>query len=411
MWPVPADDDADGQDHEHVEHGNALKLWWSRCATETVVTDPGADCRILSRVFPVSERPGLVKRHGQISGFVARLIPWVERGGAPDFLVRAGIRALLRQRLAQLPRADCEAAARDKWALLERLDKSPIAEVPKEANAQHYEVPASFFAAVLGPQCKYSCCYWPEGVNDLAAAEEAALRLTAERADLASGMRVLDLGCGWGSFSLWTAREFPDCQVTAVSNSGGQREFIETQAKRLGLGNLRVLTADMNEFEAPERYDRIVSLEMFEHIRNQRRLLERVSRWLVPGGRLFVHIFCHREHPYLFEDQGQSDWMTRYFFAGGMMPSADLPLYFQDHLRLRRHWCVDGRHYERTLNAWLAQMDANRERVWPILAKAYGTDQVALWWQRWRLFFMACAELFGYRRGQEWLVGHYVFER
>jgi cyclopropane-fatty-acyl-phospholipid synthase len=199
--------------------------------------------------------------------------------------------------------------------------------------------------------------------------------------------------------------------VTAVSNSQGQRGFIEEESQRLGLKNLRVITADMNRFEAPGRYDRIVSIEMFEHMRNYRELLSRVHGWLKPEGRLFMHIFCHRALPYAFEDQGPSDWMTRYFFSGGIMPSDDLPLYFQDHLKLVDRWRWDGRHYERTLNAWLARMDAARPRVWPILERTYGADGAAAWWMRWRLFFMACAELFGYRDGQEWWVGHYLFER
>jgi len=345
------------------------------------------------------------------SRLTAGLIGRVERGGVPDSLVRLGIRTLLGERLAELPCGDCELAAREKQVLITRLDESPIAELPDKANTQHYELPAAFFATVLGPQRKYSCCYWPDGVADLAAAEEASLRLTAERAGIAQGMRILDLGCGWGAFSLWAARHFPDCRVMAVSNSLGQREFIATQAARFGLQNLEVITADMNVFEAVGPFDRIVSLEMFEHIRNQRRLLGRVARWLRPGGRFFMHIFCHRAHPYLFEDQGPSDWMTRYFFAGGTMPSADLPLWFQDELKLLQSWCLDGRHYERTLNAWLAQMDASRARLTPILAETYGSDHAELWRQRWRLFFMACAELFGYRKGQEWWVGHYLFER
>lgn len=341
----------------------------------------------------------------------ATAIRWVEQGVVPDGVTRAGIRALLRQRLATLPGGDCEAAAAHQRAFIERMDASPIAEVPELANAQHYELPPEFFVAMLGPRRKYSACHWGEGVETLGAAELEALRITAERAGIADGMDVLELGCGWGAFSLYVAETFPRCRVTGVSNSQGQRRFIESEAARLGLTNLQVITADMNDFAAPATYDRIVSIEMFEHMRNHRALLARVHDWLRPGGRFFMHIFCHRAHPYLFEDQGPSDWMSHYFFAGGIMPSDDLPFHFQDRLRLRQHWRWDGRHYERTLNAWLARMDAARERVWPLLERTYGAPEAATWWMRWRLFLMACAELFGYRDGQEWWVSHYLFER
>jgi cyclopropane-fatty-acyl-phospholipid synthase len=341
----------------------------------------------------------------------ATAIRWVEQGVVPDGVTRGGIRALLRQRLATLPSGDCAAAADHTRAFIAMMDASPIAEVPELANAQHYELPPEFFAEVLGPRRKYSSCHWPEGVESLAQAEEQSLRLTAERAGIADGMEVLELGCGWGALSLYLAERFPNCRVTAVSNSNGQRRFIQGEAERRGITNLTLITADMNVFAAPGQYDRIVSLEMFEHMRNHRALFGRIQNWLKPGGRFFMHIFCHRAHPYVFESQGPSDWMSQYFFSGGIMPSDDLPLHFQDHLKLLDRWRWDGRHYERTLNAWLAQMDAARPRVWPILEQTYGVDQAATWWMRWRLFFMACAELFGYRDGQEWWVSHYLFER
>jgi cyclopropane-fatty-acyl-phospholipid synthase len=338
-------------------------------------------------------------------------IRWVEQGMVPDSVTRGGIRALLRQRLATLPQGDCEAAVEQKRDFIAMMDASPIADLPERANEQHYELPPTFFAEVLGPRRKYSSCHWGDSVTSLADAEDAALAITVERAGIEDGMDVLELGCGWGSLCLHVADRFPNCRVTAVSNSQGQRGYIEDQAAQRGLSNLTVITADMNAFDAPRRYDRVVSLEMFEHMRNHRALFARVHDWLKPGGRFFMHIFCHREHPYPFEDIGPSDWMSHYFFAGGIMPSDDLPLHFQDHLRLVTRWRWDGRHYERTLNAWLARMDAARERVWPILEETYGADQAGTWWMRWRLFFMACAELFGYREGQEWWVGHYLFER
>jgi cyclopropane-fatty-acyl-phospholipid synthase len=248
-------------------------------------------------------------------------------------------------------------------------------------------------------------------VSSLAEAEARAIEVTSSRAGLADGMRVLELGCGWGSFSLWAAERFPGSELTAVSNSQSQRDFIEGEAAARGLTNLRVITADMNDFAAEGRFDRVVSVEMFEHIRNHRRLFERIHGWLEPGGRFFMHIFCHRQMPYLFEDKDGTDWMSRYFFSGGMMPSDDLPLYFQDDLRLVDRWRWNGAHYERTLNAWLENMDRRRDQVWPELVGTYGGDQGRLWWGRWRIFFMACAELFGYDRGQQWWVGHYLFER
>jgi cyclopropane-fatty-acyl-phospholipid synthase len=341
----------------------------------------------------------------------ATAIRWVEQGIVPDGAVRAGIRSLLRQRLASLPADNCEAAAAHKRAFVATMDGSPIAELPARANEQHYEVPAEFFAEVLGRRRKYSGCYWGEGAETLEEAETAALRITAERAGIRDGMDVLELGCGWGAFCLYVAETFPDARVTAVSNAQGQRRFIESEAARRGLANLSVLTADMNDFVPPGRYDRIVSIEMLEHMRNHRALLARVHDWLKPGGQFLMHIFCHREHPYAFEDGGPSDWMTRHFFAGGIMPSDDLPLHFQDRLRLLERWRWDGRHYARTLNAWLARMDTARERVWPILERTYGADAAATWWSRWRVFFMACAELFAYRNGQEWWVSHYLFAR
>jgi cyclopropane-fatty-acyl-phospholipid synthase len=222
---------------------------------------------------------------------------------------------------------------------------------------------------------------------------------------------VLDLGCGWGSLSLWIAEHYRDCRITAVSNSAPQRRHIETTAAARGLRNLRVLTRDMNEFDAERRYDRIVSVEMFEHMRNYRELFRRIGGWLQPDGRFFLHIFCHRSCAYAFLDEGPSDWMGRHFFTGGIMPSDDLPLRFQEHLRLLRRDRWNGRHYERTANAWLANLDAGREGILPILAQTYGAGRAEQWFQRWRIFFMACAELFGLNNGNEWYVGHYLFAR
>ena len=339
-----------------------------------------------------------------------RAIGWVEQGLVPDRVVRAGIRRLLQQRLDEIESNDVAAAAERRDAFIEMMNQSPIAPIPEKANEQHYEVPAEFFAEVLGQHRKYSCCYWPKGVQTLEQAEAASLRVTCERAQIADDMRILELGCGWGSLTLWMGQHYPRAQITAVSNSHSQRQYIEAQARVLELDNIEVITADMNDFETDKRFDRVVSLEMFEHMRNYRDLFERVHNWLVPGGRFFMHIFCHRLVPYEFVERDSSDWMSRYFFSGGIMPSDDLPLHFQDHLRLCRQWRWDGRHYETTLNSWLERMDERKQWVMPILLQTYG-DDADLWWMRWRLFFMACAELFGFNDGQEWWVGHYLFER
>ena len=341
----------------------------------------------------------------------AKILEWTEQGRVPDPVIRAGIRRLCRQRLRDIEAADIEAAARRMEAFVRAMNVGPVAPVPELANEQHYEVPPEFFDAVLGAHRKYSCCYWDDAVADLDQAEAAALRISCERAGIRDGMAVLDLGCGWGSLSLWMARQFPNCTITAVSNSAPQRAFIEAEAARDGLGNLTVITADMNDFAAPDRYDRIVSVEMFEHMRNYRVLFERVHDWLKPGGRFFMHIFCHRSTPYEFVDEGDADWMSRHFFSGGIMPSDDLPLRFQERLQLveRHRW--NGAHYERTANAWLENMDAQRAGIMPILERTYGRDQAAKWFQRWRIFFMACAELFGLDEGREWYVAHYLFRR
>lgn len=337
-------------------------------------------------------------------------INWVEQGLVPDSVVRAGIRRLIKERLDAISGDDAATAADIASAFVQDMRVAPIALLPEKANEQHYEVPAAFFAHALGIHRKYSSCWWPAGVHTLDEAEAAALAATCERAGLADGQDVMELGCGWGSLTLWMAKHYPASRIRAVSNSRSQRAYIEGEVAKRGLDNVQVVTCDMNEFEAPGRYDRIVSVEMFEHLRNWQMAFARVRRWLKPGGRFFMHVFAHRMTPYAFVARDASDWMSRYFFSGGMMPSDDLALRFQDDLRCVQQWRWDGTHYERTANAWLANMDARRAVVQPILEQTYGADQMTMWWMRWRVFFMSCAELFGYQDGQQWWVSHFLFE-
>ena len=333
----------------------------------------------------------------------------MEAGWIPDALVRVGIRHLCRQRLraqGDNPEEQQEAL----HAVLETCADADLAPLPEAANEQHYELPAAFFSEVLGKHRKYSCCYWPDRGTTLDEAEEHSLALTAERARLADGQDILELGCGWGSLTTWMAERYPNARVTAVSNSHSQRQAITERLQALGRNNVRVITADINDFEPDRQFDRVVSVEMFEHVRNHRALFSRISRWLKPDGTLFAHVFCHRQAAYTFESTGPDDWLGRYFFTGGIMPSDDLFLHYQDDLRLVRRWRWSGEHYRRTAEAWLDNMDRARTSLRPLFAETYGQDAAKTWWIRWRVFFMSCAELFGYAKGSEWWVSHYLFE-
>ena len=339
------------------------------------------------------------------------LLGLAERGWVPDAVLRAGIRRLCAQRLKEELAGGVEAQSARQRARLDELRHSPVAIETEAANAQHYELPPAFFTHCLGPRLKYSSCYYPRGNETLAEAEEAMLALYCERAGLADGQDILELGCGWGSLTLWMAEHYPRARITAVSNSAPQRAFIEARCRERGFNNVRVLTCDVNRLALPpDAFDRCVSVEMFEHMRNYATLMARIGGWLRPGGRLFVHIFCHRTLVYPFETAGSDNWMGRHFFTGGLMPAADTLLWFQDALRIEERWLVDGTHYQRTADHWLANQDAHRGEVMAILREAYGAA-APLWFQRWRMFWMACAELFGYDHGREWMVAHYRFAK
>jgi len=338
------------------------------------------------------------------------IIDWVEKGLVPDALIRAGIRKRLKNKLLTENLFDVERQSARIQALMDELAQSPIAIDTDKANEQHYEVDADFFKIVLGQRLKYSSGLWVNGQSNLDQAEEAMLSASCQHAELSNGQRILELGCGWGSLSLWMAGEYPDSQITAVSNSASQKAAIDARALELGLHNLEVITSDVNDLELEERFDRVVSVEMFEHVRNYQSLMARIGQWLKPDGKLFVHIFCHRFLAYPFEVASDEDWMARYYFSGGLMPAADTLLHFQNDLAMESRVLYSGQHYAKTLRAWLDKMDANRPLVDPILERVYGSDW-KVWGMRWRLFFMACEELFAYDNGQAWQVAHYRFRR
>ena len=341
---------------------------------------------------------------------ISKLIELAEKGIIPDYFIRQGIVRNCENRLKNENVSNTEQVSSKKQIWIEQMKESPIALVPEKANEQHYEVPPAFFENVLGKHLKYSSGYWPDGVNSLDESEESMLELSFERAQLADGDSILELGCGWGSLTCYMASKLPNSKITAVSNSKDQKEHILNRCKNQGLDNIEVITADMNDFETENNYDRVVSIEMFEHMRNYKELLSKISSWLNDDGKLFIHIFTHQSVVYPFENQGEADWMAREFFSGGMMPSHDLLLHFQDDLIIDDVWSMLGTHYEKTSLAWVNKMDANKDSIMKIFLKTYG-DDAKLWFQRWRIFFMSCEKLFGYNNGSEWGVSHYRFNK
>jgi len=341
---------------------------------------------------------------------ISKLIELAEKGIIPDYFIRQGIVRNCENRLKNENVSNTEKVSLKKQIWIEQMKESPIALVPEKANEQHYEVPPAFFENVLGKHLKYSSGYWPDGVNSLDESEESMLELSFERAQLADGDSILELGCGWGSLTCYMASKLPNSKITAVSNSKDQKEHILNRCKNQGLDNIEVITADMNDFGTESKYDRVVSIEMFEHMRNYKKLLSKISSWLHDDGKLFIHIFTHQSVVYPFENLGEADWMAREFFSGGMMPSHDLLLHFQDDLIIDDVWSILGTHYEKTSLAWVNKMDANKDSIMKIFLKTYG-DDAKLWFQRWRIFFMSCEKLFGYNNGSEWGVSHYRFSK
>lgn len=327
----------------------------------------------------------------------------------PDPVVRIGIRRLLKQRLAEIQHP---APAEQVAEFAAALRSMPIAVNTTESKEQHYEVPTAFYQRCLGPRLKYSSCYYDSSADTLMQAEERMLALTCERARIGDGQSILELGCGWGSLTLWMAEKYPQARITGVSHSRTQREHILAEARRRGLGNVEIITCDMNEFNFPaESVDRVVSVEMFEHMKNWPRLMANIARWLRPGGMFFAHVFTHSKFCYHFEARDESDWMSRYFFTGGMMPAHALFPQFQDDLRLVQDWKVNGTHYAKTAEHWLLNMDAHQAEILPLFVQTYGADQAVKWWGYWRVFYLACAELWAFRGGEEWHVSHYLFRK
>ncbi|WOE32430.1 MULTISPECIES: cyclopropane-fatty-acyl-phospholipid synthase family protein [unclassified Acinetobacter] len=345
-----------------------------------------------------------------MDSMIQRSLELIESGKIPDIAIRAGIRTLSKKRLTEEGRFDPQRAAQRYMEVLNLLQNSAIAIETDKANQQHYELPTAFFQAVLGKRLKYSASFFQHADTTLDQAEEATLAAYCQRAQLQDGQDILEIGCGWGSLSLYMAEHYPQARITVVSNSITQRQYIEQQAVLKNLTNLKVITCDINVLELPiASFDRVVSVEMFEHVRNYQQLFHKIKQWLKPDGLLWCHIFCHRFLHYPFEIKNQFDWMSKYFFSGGLMPSASTLLHFQQDLQLQQHWQWAGTHYQRTANAWLENMDRQKERLQPLFVQTYGQD-AAIWWQRWRIFFMACAELFGYDHGQEWVIGHFIFK-
>ena len=341
---------------------------------------------------------------------IEKLINLAETRFLPDFMVRYGINFFLRQKLKiEKNKFGYDLKSRkNEW--VEEMKNSPIASFTEIANEQHYEVPPEFFKQSLGPNLKYSCAYWDAKINNLSDAEERMFEIYIERSEIKNGMSILDLGCGWGSFSLYLAKKFPESKIIAVSNSNDQGEHINSEIKNYQLNNIHYIKMNMKDFKIDKTFDRIVSIEMFEHMRNYEILLHKISKLLKTEGKLFLHFFCHDKYVYPYEVKSNSDWMTKYFFYGGMMPSFDILSFFENDLKVIKSWKVNGNHYKKTCRSWLENQDKNKNKIMTIFKKCYDKDAL-IWFNRWRIFWMSCEELFGYKNGSEWYVGHFLMSR
>jgi cyclopropane-fatty-acyl-phospholipid synthase len=345
------------------------------------------------------------------------------KGKVPDLLLRYGVKRLVKKRVKKQNNLSIEARFEYLNQFIKELKKQPIAVQTDSANEQHYELPPEFFEKILGRNLKYSCCYWSDDLSykkfkkqnnlqqRLDQAEDEMLKLTAERAEIGNGQNILELGCGWGSLSFYLARKFPDSRIISMSNSRDQIDFINKLAAANKVVNIRAVKADINNFNTEAKFDRIISVEMFEHMRNYQQLMQKISSFLVDEGKLFIHIFSHEFYPFIYQNKKNSDWMSRYYFSGGTMPSQDLLYYFSGDLSLEKQWALSGSHYQKTLEAWLENMDQKQEEIYPILKSTYGEQDAEKWWNYWRLFFISSAEFFGYNDGNDWFISHYLFKK
>lgn len=334
----------------------------------------------------------------------------LEKNLLPDPVVRFGIRNLLKQRINEDIGSSEEEKLKNKKQFIEKQNTFPIAVNTVDANEQHYEVPTDFYHFVLGANKKYSSGHWDNSTN-LDDAETEMLEITTQRAHLVDGQDILELGCGWGSLTLYMGKKYPNSKITGVSNSTTQKKFIESEAKKRGINNITIVTCDINEFDIADKFDRVVSVEMFEHMRNYDKLLSKVKSFLKDDGKLFVHIFVHKDTPYYFDVKDDSDWMSKYFFSGGIMPSDDLLYHFENHFKVVEHNKVNGVHYSKTAEAWLENQDKNKKEIMELFENHYGKKEALKWFSYWRVFFMACSELWKYKNGEEWFVSHYLLEK
>ena len=330
------------------------------------------------------------------------LLLLAESGFIPDALIKIAARYISNKRISK------SSIDYDKPEIISALSKGVVAEKTSDANKQHYEVPPEYFYHVLGTNLKYSCSLF-DNVNLLDEAETSMLELYIERANIKDGHKILDLGCGWGSFSLYIAKKYPNTNITSVSNSSDQITYIKNEAQKRGLPNIKAYRMDVNSLELNTQFDRIISIEMFEHLRNYKLILSSLNNLLKPDGRLFIHIFCHKKLTYFYEMKNNFDWMTKYFFQGGIMPSKDIFEYFDDELEIINQWDINGNHYSKTCKAWLNNHYINRKKILDVFQKHY--DKPKIWFNRWRIFFLSCEAFFALNNGKEYFVSHYLLKK